>query len=366
MKKLAFFIQDITTIGGTQRVGSYLLNELKNLQVLDNYYCISLNKKNDSNFFYLDDRITIKYLNKKNSRMRYHFIIDIFKIIKYLKKEKIDILVNMGIGLGMIGGISKIFIKDLKIIFCEHSSLNNQLTNNIFQRISRFIAVIFSDKIITLTKEDKKNYMNKYRIKEGKIGYIYNFIDDSLLNMKTEYNIKSKKIITVGRFDKVKGYDRLVKIAKIIFEKDINWEWHIYGKGEEFLYIKKLVKENNLEKKVILKGEAQDIYRIYRDYSFYVHTSYFEGFGLTLIEAKANCLPIVSFNCPNGPAEIIRNNIDGFLVENGNIDSMVEKIEYLINNPDVRKKFSEKSKENLNKFSKSIILEKWKDLIENI
>ncbi|MCF2613238.1 glycosyltransferase family 4 protein [Fusobacterium perfoetens] len=366
MKNIGFFKIDITTISGGERVATNLLNELIKRDQTNKYYYISLNKTNKKPFFKLDNKIFIKYLNKNNIRMRYYFFVATFKLVKFLKKEKISILIGIGMGTPLISSICKFFIKDLKIISCEHSNLNNEINNDKFQKLNQYMASKFSDKIITLTKKDKINYIKKFNMSENKIDFIYNFIDDSLLNLKNEYNINSKKIITVGRFDKVKGYDRLVKIAEKVLEKNKDWEWNIYGDGDEFENIKSLIKENNLENQLILKGKSDNIYEIYKEYSFYVMTSYYEGLPMVLLEAKANSLPLISFDIETGPSEIIRHNIDGYLIENGNLNQMIEKINYLIENQNIRKNFSSKSKENLEKFEKNKIISQWISIIQKL
>ena len=286
-----------------------------------------------------------------------------FNYINIILKNNIDIILNIGVGGIAISFVSKLFNK--KIISCEHSNLKN-LNDNSSKRKCQFLITKFSNKIITLTEKDKINYIRKFNLSENRVDYIYNFIDDMLLNLKGGYNINSKKIITVGRFDKVKGYDRLVKIAQKVLEENKDWKWHIYGDGEEFENINSLIKENQLEERLILKGKVDNIYELYKEYSFYVMTSYYEGLPMVLLEAKANNLPLVSFDIETGPSEIIRNGIDGYLIENNNLKQMIEKIDYLIKNENIRKKFSDKSKENLNKFEKDKIVNQWIDLIENI
>ena len=85
-----------------------------------------------------------------------------------------------------------------------------------------------------------------------------------------------------------------------------------------------------------------------------------------MTEAKLNGLPAVSFDCSSGPAEIISDSTDGFLIPCYNTEIMAEKICALIENPSLRKNFSEHSKDNLFKFSKKVIIKKWINLIENI
>ena len=98
----------------------------------------------------------------------------------------------------------------------------------------------------------------------------------------------------------------------------------------------------------------------------YVLPSYREGLPLVLLEAKANKLPIVSFDVVTGPREIVRDNVDGFLIPCYNKKLMAKKIIELIEKKELRLKFSNNSQENINKFSKQEIMKKWIDLIENI
>ena len=106
------------------------------------------------------------------------------------------------------------------------------------------------------------------------------------------------------------------------------------------------------------------MYDIYKNYSIYVMTSYREGLPLVLLEAKANSLPIVSFDCLTGPSEIVRDGVDGYLIECYNEGKMVDKLSKLIENPCLRKEFSDKSRENLDKFGKNKIIKQWETLID--
>ena len=95
-------------------------------------------------------------------------------------------------------------------------------------------------------------------------------------------------------------------------------------------------------------------------------TSYYEGLPLVLLEAQQYKLPIVSFNCPTGPSEIIRDGVNGFLVDNYDVDGMVEKISELIENEALRKSFSNNTLLDIEKFSKEKIIQQWLDLIEKL
>jgi len=77
-------------------------------------------------------------------------------------------------------------------------------------------------------------------------------------------------------------------------------------------------------------------------------------------------LPCVSFDCPNGPAEIVTDNEDGFLVENGDVTLLAEKIKLLIQDENLRKEMGKKAKENVKRFSPDIIMERWDRLFRDI
>ena len=361
MDKIHVLIENLTVKRGSERIACLLMNEL--IQKYE-IHCISLSGNKENLAYFLDPRINLYFLSSSQKRMRYNCISWILKYLVYVFKYNPKVILNVGLSPILVSVFAGLFLK-IKIVSWEHTTLKNVFSNKIKEKI-RKVALVFSKKIIVLTKKDSENYKSKYINYQEKITWVYNFIDEDLLKLRNEYDINSKKIITVGSFDKVKGYGRLVKIAKKVLGKNKDWEWHIYGNGEEFENIKALIKENKLESQLILKGKVNNIYELYKEYSFYVMTSYFEGLPMVLLEAKANNLPLISFDIETGPSEIIRNGIDGYLIENNNLTEMVTKINYLIKDINIRKKFSDRNKENLDKFEKNRIIKQWIELIENI
>lgn len=160
----------------------------------------------------------------------------------------------------------------------------------------------------------------------------------------------------------------MVKVAKLVFNKHPDWQWHIYGDGKAFYKNKiiDLIKENGIEKHVILQGNHSYIYDLYQDYSFYVMTSRYEGLPMVLLEAKAKKLPIVSFDINSGPSDIVRDGIDGFLIKPFDCNAMADKICELIENPELRQKFSDNANNNLGKFNKNKIVKQWCELINSL
>ena len=234
------------------------------------------------------------------------------------------------------------------------------------KKIQRYIGAKFADKLITLTQEDRENYIKKYGVPEEKICYIYNWKEDPLSDLT--YNIDATKIVTVGRFDSQKGYDYLVQVAKKVLTKKSDWTWEIYGSGnqDEVDKIRNLINENNLQDKLYIKGLEKNQDLIYGDKGIYVMTSRYEGLPLVLLEAQQYNLPIVSFSCPTGPNEIVENGVNGYLIDCYDVEAMSNRLLELMNDKELRNRFSSHAKDNIEKFNKDRIIHQWIDLIEEV
>ena len=158
----------------------------------------------------------------------------------------------------------------------------------------------------------------------------------------------------------------LLQVAKIVLPKHKDWKWIILGDGPEEKYIRTEIKNANLQDQMLLLGSVKDVDNFYEESSIFVLTSKNEGFGIVILEAKEHKLPIVCFDIETGARELIRNNINGNLVKKYDVEEMAEKINRLIENPDIRTDYSEKSKFDLEKYDIDIIIEKWKHVLYNI
>ncbi len=364
MKNLCFLCFCSADKGGINRVVSSLCNELSTDKRY-NIHILSICEKEPILAYEVNKNINVWCLGAKSSwRLRNTVIFSIPKIIKYIKENHIDIIFMTGHYVPPIALLTKPFVK-CKFIFWDHGALENQISDKKATLFRRMASKI-SDKIIVLTKRSKEAYKKRFGICDDKIEYIYNFLDESIFDYLKEYDYKSKKLLSVGRISPEKGYDMLLDIAQKLLKKYDDWEWHIYGDGEELSNIKTKVCAMGLENRLVFKGGGHNIYKIYKDYGIYVMTSYREGLPLVLLEAKANGLPVVSFDCATGPAEIVRNGIDGYLIKCYNKQSMIDKLSELMENESLRIKLSEHSKENLVDFDKNVIVEKWKNLIDKI
>lgn len=206
------------------------------------------------------------------------------------------------------------------------------------------------------------SYWSKYL---NNCEYIYNFINTETVR-STNYVLESKDIITVGRHDTQKGYDYLLSAWEKVHIKHPDWHIYIYGGGDYF-ETKNIIDKKGLNESVYLMGFNDKIEYEYHKFSFFVLTSRAEGFGLVIAEAQAKGLPVVTFDTPIGPAEIVNDNIDGLVVPQvGDTETLAAKMSYLIENPHVRLNMSKKALSNSRRFNNETIMSKWNNLLSGL
>ena len=359
MKKICFIDYDMSVRGGVEQVTASLVNALTK-------YCevhlISL-VENGETAYDIDHGVRYSVLFKNEERLSIMRKLAKPILRKYFIENEIDVAIIQGNYPGFIASSVRGCTKT-KLVFCDHGALMNQWDRKDIVLI-RFIASLLCHKVITLTEQSRNDYIKRFFLPKKKIGCIYNWIDTDIPRSES-YNAKSKRIVSAGRFGKEKGFDMLVKAYVPVVRKHPDWKLDIFGDGEMMDKVKELIEEYGIGENVNLLGMRTDLADRYRDYAMYVLPSYREGMPLVLLEAKANRLPIVSFDIMTGPREIVRDGIDGILVRPYDLEKMGEAICCLIEDAEFRLRMSQKSQENLEKFSKETILNQWIELIENI
>ncbi len=344
---------DYSLSGGSEKVAFKLYNELKNkIDVrLISLFC----EKGKGSF----DDSEVEYLIKRKVSFKTDIIPTIYKLTRLIKLDKPDIVLSVGVNASFYVCISG-KISKVKTIVCEHSNLSNELYNDFFQNFRRNFAVRYSEKFITLTKEDLDNYRKKYPKNSFKFDSIYNWIDIELNSNIYKYDINSKRIITISRIDRVKGFEFSLKIFEKISKRFPDWRWEVYGDGDK-QYLNELndyIKLNGIEGFSFM-GFCNDTESIYNSSALYCCNSLYEGLPLSLLEAKTHKIPIVSFDCKTGPKEIVEDNINGFLIEVGDVDTFVNKLSILISDSELRMNMSKNAYNNIEKFDKALIINKW-------
>lgn len=216
------------------------------------------------------------------------------------------------------------------------------------------------DRIVVLTKDDaeiwKKHFSN--------IMVIGNPVTIDAGNRKPL--LKNKTVIAVGRLEKEKGFDYLIDAWKTVHKKYPDWTLNIFGQGNLECDLQTQIEVSNLEQAVFLRKPVSDIAEKYLESSIFVLSSRHEGFVLVLIEAMAVGLPPVSFDCNYGPAELIDDGKNGFLVTLGNTDQLAAQIIRLIEDENLRHTFSQNAVKATEKFSLPKIMTEWEQLFRTL
>lgn len=333
-------------------------NICEKANILSNIYdveIISLYKLYDKPVFRVNPNVKIKYLtNVKPNRNEFKNAVK-SKNIKSILKEgfyavKVLYLKNNLLIKSMIECNSKIIIStrvDFSLKLIKNNEYNNikiaeehiyHNNNSKYLKKLKYIVKYVdylmpsSDYLVDYYKKlypkyENKIIVNKMPIKSG------NKLCD----------IKSKNIISVGRLSKEKGFKDLIEIFSNLESPD--YTLTIVGDGPEKENLETLIKDNNLESKVILTGfkTSEELYKLYSSSSIYVMTSFEESFGLVLVEAASFGLPLVAFDSAIGAKEIIKNN--GILIPNRDKSLMIRKLKKLLNDISEKKKYQQKSLE---------------------
>ena len=354
MSNICFLIGNISHSGGTERVTTIIANELakKNQQV----HILSLSGAG-SPFFEQHQNIINSSLFTTNVSMRRHLLSVIAKIRKYLTEHQIDTLV-------VVDSISCVFTVPaclgLKInhICWEHFNFKVNLGTRL-RDLGRWMAAKWCTKIVTLTERDKSFWIEKYPKINNKIFVIAN--PSLFKNLDHQPTLESRTVLAVGRLDYIKGFDLLLEAwALVCKEVDERWMLNIVGGGQEEANLKQLAQNLAIEARVIFSGQQKDVDSFYKKASIYCLTSRNEGFPMVLLEAQSYGLPIVAFDCDTGPAEIIRNGENGYLVENFNIQDFSRNIFKMMNlNKEDWHSFIIHSNDNAENFKIEKIISQW-------
>ena len=376
--------------GGMERVTDLLARLLKEKGFNVLLLCQIKNRQNKNYIspvpiFYLPDR------NLIDSSLNKEFF------ISCVTQNKIDLVIDQTQG-GIIGrfGIfknkEKSIFSHIKLVAVLHNSALSYLQNiHIILRkdTSPFMGRILNDLYIRIKKINGYR-MNKILYKEFSSNYdAIVVLSESLfqevqffapkVDVKKLYAIpnpntyefidnpipKQKEILFVGRMDnKAKGIDRLLKIWKLLAEKNDDWNLTLIGDGPDKPMLEEMAREMGL-KRYEFKGYLNPK-PYYEKASIFCMTSTFEGFGMVITEAMQHGVIPLAFDSYTTVHDIIKNGYNGFLIKPFDIDEYARKIQILIDDKNLLEELSYNSRLFSNKFSSDEIVSKWITLISDI
>ena len=202
--------------------------------------------------------------------------------------------------------------------------------------------------VVALTKDDA----NDWRKYNRQVWVVPNVVHLNNSNNLSSHN--EKRVIFVGRNSKQKDLDSLLRIWSIVYSRHSDWTLDIYTDCE--------IDAPGVS---VFKPVA-NIMEQYCKSSMIVLTSLFEPFGLVMPEAMSCGLPVVAFDCPYGPADIITNGVDGFLIKNRDVDEFANRVCQLMEDKDLRIRMGQAAVKASQRYRADAIMPKWKDLFERL
>lgn len=178
--------------------------------------------------------------------------------------------------------------------------------------------------------------------------------------------LTSKKVIAVGKYSHQKGFDLLLEAWARLPHHLKDWELHLYGKQDRLQALTQQAEQLGVASKVKFHGPDKNIEERFMESSVFVLASRYEGFGMVIIEAMACGLPVVSFDCPYGPSDIITDGEDGFLAGNGDVAALSAKLRELMGSADLRKTMGTAAKMNVRRYLADNVVEQWDQLFKKL
>lgn len=339
---------------------------------LISFYNLSNNQDNK-----IDKRITVKHLyNGGPNREEFIKALNDHKYFKVLKEgiKSVDILIKKKIYVikSIIDCNSKFIIStrwDFSLLLNRFGSKENikiaqehHYHNNDKKYINKLKKYQNIDYLFALTKTLEHDYKKILKNNNHtKVVLVPNMITEI---PNKESSLNKKNIITISRLDPGKKNDDIIKAFSKLNEKD--WKLYIIGDGVEYNNLVKLIKELDLEDRVILTGykNKKEIEEYLLKSSIFLMASITEGLPMVLLEAMSYGVPCIAYETASGTSDIIKDNINGYIIKNRNEEEYINKIEKLISNKKLRNTLGNNAKKTVDNFSKDEILKIWYKILK--
>lgn len=352
--KILFVIHSLGT-GGAERVMSLLATDWSERG--HNISIVTLTSS-DKSFYKLHNSIEVISMDvasesqclKDTITSNYRRIIAIKNIIS---EQNPDIVVSFMTRTNVLTTIAAKLAKK-PIIIAERN--NFYRVKSKLWRFIRRIVYPFSNALVVQSKHDRDKYDYHSNV----------HIVPNPLILEHNHKISNREqiILAIGRLNKQKGFDMLLKSFSQIKEK--GWHLVILGEGLERTNLQNQVDELKINKYVSMPGNVSDVEAYYKKASIFVLSSRYEGFPNVLIEAMGYGCASIAFDCLTGPRDIIEHHKNGILVEAENINKLSEGIQYLIDQPERREELGENAKKMIDKLDIEKITMKWFKIINEV
>ena len=346
---ILYVIEQMSRIGGMERIIAEKINRLAAMSDIK-VTLLLVWKDRQRPVFEIDSRVGIEHIDAQMMKGGLTYPIVVWRYNRLVRQLKPDVTVLSWV----TGAMLATFGKHVgKTIFELHHSAATMKHAWLLRSLQRR-----TDVVVTLTPEDAQYFTQAQRVE-----VIPNFttIDSNRL---PDYD--TKHCVALGRMVPAKDYPRMVRLWKEVVKEHPDWVLDIYGDGPEREHIQQCIEEAQLGDKICLHGNTKEVAKAYGEASIYLMTSRTEGFPMVLLEAMTMGLPVVAFDCPHGPRNIIRNGVNGLLIDMKDDKAYVSALTLLMDNAERRRLMGEKAHETAMRFSCENIMQRWMDMFNSL
>lgn len=219
------------------------------------------------------------------------------------------------------------------------------------------------DALLGLTEADAEAWN---RTAAGRQTFIDHIPNASPFAIADPSPLENKIVIAAGRLTRQKGFDRLIEAYAPLATAHPDWQLHIYGVGNLQKKLEAQIARHGVGDQVRLMGFSNEFRDRLREASVYVLSSRFEGLPMVLLEAMSQGVPPVSFDCPEGPAQLINNGRDGFLVPDGDIEGLRHAIDRVVTDDALRRKLGQGALESARSYQMDSVADRWEELFDRL
>ena len=274
---------------------------------------------------------------------------------RYLRTTDADVVMGTRPGINLL--IASWAPKRLRTVGQEHLNLNEHKPE-VAEAIARLYPRL--DGVSVLTETDRQAYAERTRVPEERLVVMPNPLE---AGQRPRSTLSEPVIAAAGRLSPIKQYPKLLRAFTQVAEKHPQWRLRIYGSGDHEKKIRSTVTELGLEDSVELMGQTKDVLGALSEASLLAISSRVEGFGMTIEEAFSVGVPVVSFDCPHGPREIIEHGHDGLLVPAQDVDALGKALLSLVEDAQERERMGENALASSARYGLDDITRRWENFL---
>jgi len=383
--KVYFVITDVSYSGGIARTVTNIANHLANDHDVE---IISLLRSREQPFFRVDARVRFTYLvdrvtlreapqHGRVPRLRrnllrraswlvpaqdhesgsYSLWLDL-KLLQRLHSLEPGVLVTARLPFSVTAArFARAGVRTVgqeHVPFCRHNPVLQRMLRAHFPKL---------DAITVLTAGDETDYRDVLAGSATRVVRVPNAVPEQ---PPVRADPSSQRVIAAGRYTRGKGFDLLIDAFAQVVARHRDWQLRLFGGGPARAELQQRIRDAGLYNHVLLMGRTEHLADEMARSAIFVLSSRYEGFGMVLIEALAVGLPVVSFDCPRGPSEIITPDVDGTLVPPEDIDALAAAIIELIENPAKRQSYRDAALRTVTTYDIDTIGKTWRQLINDL